>query len=382
MSRSSLQTTNALPAAIIITLMTNATTLHDSFIGNRRQIEGLGRAVDEGRVNHAYLLHGPAGVGKATLAKWFAARLRCAEPNGPCGNCPSCRRIVRGADPNVRLLAPLAERETDLALPFDPPSRSGKTAERSIGVEQVKELQHDAALAPSDGRWKVYLIVGAETMSLDAANRLLKTLEEPPPSVILVLTAVDPADLLPTVVSRCQSIRLAPVSADELAAALHARFALPLDRADLLARLSGGRAGWAIQAATDADFFEERDAALADLDAVHRKSRRERLGVAERLAGQFSREPGRIYRSLATWQSYWWDVGLVQMGLEDRVTNRDRATAIARAAALVPPEQVRGYLQRLGEAAQWLVQNVNPRLAIEATVLVAPTIPEGTERSR
>jgi DNA polymerase-3 subunit delta' len=354
--------------------MNDSITPTSGLIGNRLQVDGLGRAVAAGRVNHAYLIHGPAGVGKSTLAKWLAARLNCSGPEPPCGACASCRRIGRGADPNARLLQAASEREPELALPFDPAGRSGRTAERSIGVDLVKELQHDAALSPADGGWKVYLIVGAETMSPDAANRLLKTLEEPPSRVVLILTAVDPSDLLPTVVSRCQSIRLAPVPPEEIASALTDRFDLPAERAELLARLSGGRPGWAIRAASQPDFIAERDAALADLVVVHHPSLRERLGVAERLAGQFSKDPGAVYQCLATWQSYWWDVCLAQKGLADRITNLDHRSTIEGAARKVPPERVRAYLKRMGEGSQWLLQNVNPRLALEATVIVAPTV--------
>lgn len=341
-------------------------------IGNHRVLHGLDRAVAGGQVRHAYLLHGPGGVGKTTIARWLAARLRCEGVDPPCGACAACRRIERGIDPDVRLLHAGSDRESGIGLPFDPPRGSGKTAERSIGVDQIKELQHDASLAPRDGRWKVYLVAGAETMSLDAANRLLKTLEEPPASVVLILTTVDPDDLLSTVVSRCQSLRLSVVPSREIAAALRERFELASERADLLARLSAGRPGWAIQAASDPGFLDDRDAALADLDAVHGRSVRERLGVAERMASSYSKEPAAVFRILGTWQSWWWDVVLTQRGLRDQRINVDREAAIDRAAGSVPAPMVHAYLKRLNESSQWLVQNVNPRLALEATVLAAP----------
>src|SRR5215472_6832026 len=187
-----------------------------TIIGHELIREALDRAIAAGNAQHAYLIHGPAGVGKAKLARWLAQRLNCTAPAPPCGVCDSCRRILAGTHPDVRSLQLPSDRDDSLGLPLEPPQRATRAAERVISIEAVRALQHDAALAPSAARWKVYLVIGAQHLSLDAANSLLKTLEEPPPSVVLVLTAGDPDELLPTVVSRCQPIRLGPVSVADI----------------------------------------------------------------------------------------------------------------------------------------------------------------------
>src|SRR5262249_22634783 len=262
-------------------------------------------------------------------------------------------------------------RDDSLALPLEPPQRATRAAERVISIEAVRALQHDAALAPSAARWKVYLVIGAQHLSLDAANSLLKTLEEPPPSVVLVLTAGDPDELLPTVVSRCQPIRLGPVSVANIARALQRR-GTSASEADLIARLSGGRPGWAIEATRNPAVVEERNRALDDLKLASSPRFRDRFAIAERLASGYSRDQRLLLRTLSLWQLWWWDVHLLQRGLPELVTNEDLRDALAAAARTIAPSQVRAHVRRLADASQWLVQNVNPRLALEALLVTGP----------
>ncbi len=331
----------------------------------------LERAVASGQVRHAYLFHGPARVGKATLARWLAMRLNCQRPAAPCGQCRPCRLIANGAHPDVRSLQLPGERDP-IGLPLEASERSGRSAERVIGIEQVRALQHDASLAANEAPWKVYLLVDAENLSLPAANCLLKTLEEPPPGVVVIVTVGDPLDLLPTLVSRCQLVRLGPVPVAEIAAHLHAERNLPTETADLLARLSAGRPGWAIEAAGDPELLASRDRQLDDLTRTTSRSYRERLSVAEKLASVYSRDPGEALQTLSVWQVWWWDVYLLQQQCPELVTNVDRREALAATARAASPEAVRSYLRALSEAAARLLQNVNPRLVLEALLLTSP----------
>jgi DNA polymerase III subunit delta' len=342
-----------------------------TIIGHELVRDALDRAIAAGNVQHAYLIHGPAGVGKATLARWLAQRLNCTGPAPPCGTCASCQRILAGAHPDVRSLQLPSDRDDSLGLPLEPPQRATRAAERVISIEAVRALQHDAALAPSAARWKVYLVIGAQHLSLDAANSLLKTLEEPPASVVLVLTAGDPDELLPTVVSRCQPIRLSPVSVADIARALQQRGS-SAPEADLLARLSGGRPGWAIEATRHPAVVEERNRVLDDLKLASSPRYRDRFAVAERLASAYSRDQRLVLRTLSLWQLWWWDVHLLQRGLPELVTNEDRRDALAATARTTAPSQVRAHVRRLADASQWLVQNVNPRLALEALLVTGP----------
>src|SRR5579884_1594997 len=242
----------------------------------------LDRAVSEDRLRHAYLLVGPSRVGKTTLARWLAMRLACTDTSPPCGSCRPCRLILDASHPDVRAIQLAADRETTAGLAIEVPSRSPRNAERRIGIDQVRALQHDASLAPHEAPWKVYVIAGAERLSLEAANCLLKTLEEPPDRVVLILTATDTDDLPSTVVSRCQVVRVSPVPPSEIASSLVRDYACDEDRAQLIAKLSGGRPGWAIEAAEHPALLDERARLIDDLHLTLGRGFRDRLDLAER----------------------------------------------------------------------------------------------------
>lgn len=343
-------------------------------IGHQEVLHRFDRAVDERRVSHAYLLHGPPRVGKSTVARWMALRLLCPAPAPPCGECRTCRRILEGKHPDARSLQAPSERDPTLGLPLEDPEevqRGGKSISRIISVDAVRALQRDAALASSESAWKVYLIIGAESMSIEAANCLLKTLEEPAPQVVLILTAADPFALLPTILSRCQLVRLSRVAVPEITAALRARGCADSE-ALLRARLSGGRPGWALLAEPEEPLRQQRQRALEDLSVSLRRSFRERLGLAERIAASYAKDPNLVLDLLALWQLWWWDVYLLQEGCADLITNVDQDQVLRETAGRVSPVRVRDYLARLALASQRLLQNVSPRLAVEALLVAAP----------
>ena len=172
--------------------------------GQHRAIEQITTALSSSRIHHALLFTGPDGIGKRTLATVVAQRLLCAEAsdNGPCNACGSCVRFVEKTHADFLVLG--------LEL------KSDGTLEKMIKVDQIRGLQKKLALKPFEGGGRVVLITDAERMNPSTANALLKTLEEPPADTVFLLTSNTPSSLLPTVVSRCQSLRLAPLSSAAL----------------------------------------------------------------------------------------------------------------------------------------------------------------------
>ncbi len=350
----------------------SASSVVPSIVGHPWARRVLDRAVADNRVRHAYLFHGPASVGKSTAARWLALRLNCTGSPAPCGRCRTCVRIAAGRHPDVRSLQAAADHGEALGIPIESDEKSTRATERALSIGQVRALQHDASLAPHEAAWKVYIVVGASALSLPAANCLLKTLEEPAERVVLVLTASDNYEMLPTIVSRCQTLRFGLVPIPEIAAALARDFGCSDEKALLLARLSGGRPGWAIGALANPVMLNDRIELLDELAPVMSGGYRDRLGVAEKIASGFSRDPHTVLRTLSTWRVWWWDVFLIQNGCRDLVTNVDRFESLDQLAGSTTPEGVSGFLRRLADASQQLAQNVNPRLALENLLINTP----------
>jgi DNA polymerase-3 subunit delta' len=331
-------------------------------IGHEWAVELLQRSIATDHIAHAYLLAGPPQIGKSTLALTFAQALNCVGQDPPCGQCRACRLIASGRYPDVRLV------ETERAASGE---RKGK---REISIDQVRALQHEVNLKPYEGRWKVAIIAGAEELSLEAANALLKTLEEPPPQVVLILTATSSEALLPTIVSRCQLITLRPLPAAASESALLAR-GVPAERARLLSRLAEGRIGWAIQASQDESLLIARQDTLAQLVRLSAARRSERLAYAQVLAQRFGRDgegPEEVGEILDLWAVWWRDVLLVQEGCPELVVNVDREEVLRREAGRCRSEQSRAFLQALRQTQEQLAQNVNARLALEVLLLSVP----------
>ncbi len=176
-------------------------------LGHQRVQSVLSRAIDGGRLHHAYLFTGPEGVGKFTTAQTLAATLNCerrpADTFAPsCGQCSSCRRIASRQHPDVLFIEP-----------------TGKSV-RLIKIDQIRQLQKSAASSPYEGRFRVVLIDDAHLLREEAANALLKTLEEPPARTILLLVTDQPHRLLDTIISRCQRVRFGSLSLETVADAL------------------------------------------------------------------------------------------------------------------------------------------------------------------
>jgi DNA polymerase-3 subunit delta' len=327
-------------------------------IGNRQAQALLERAALADQVSHAYLLTGPDQIGKTTLALAFARLLECTgrQPDQPeaCGACASCRKIEHGNHPDVAVV--------------EPPE--GK---RWLPVESVREVLRAANLAPYEGRWRIFILPGAERMQAASVNALLKTLEEPPPGVVLLLTSAEPELLLPTLVSRCQQVPMQPLGPAEVARALVERWGVEPAEADALAGLAGGRLGWALQAHRRPELRERRDARMQQVVGLARASRDARLRLVAPLAAD-----GETARAaVETWTLWWRDVLLAAHGVAELASSGAARETAERLGRVVGAEPAESFLRRLLEAHRQLDQNANARLTLEVLALDMP-VPSAT----
>lgn len=210
--------------------MTAATaSVWDGLVGQRAVIATLRTAVAGQGMTHAWLFTGPPGSGRSNAATAFAAALQC--PQGGCGTCHECHTVLNGSHADVTVV---------------------RTEKLSIGVKEVRDLVRSSALAPAGGRWQVLIVEDADRLTEQAANALLKAIEEPTERTVWMLCAPTVEDALPTIRSRCRLVTLATPSTAEVAAFLESRDGVDPALASLAARASQGHIGRARALARDA----------------------------------------------------------------------------------------------------------------------------------
>ena len=333
-----------------------------NFYGNASAVRFLAAALKSGKLSHAYLFTGPKGVGRLTLARGLAQVLNCATPQDgvPCGQCSACRRIEKGLHPDVQVL------------------RRGQGQDgvegAKVSIDAVRDLQHDASLQSYEGGWRVFIIDGAEELSAEAANALLKTLEEPPPRVMFILIAERPEQLPPTVRSRCQAVELTAAPLAEVRQALQERAGLAGDEAERLARLAKGRVGWALRAAATPDLLRRREEVLERIVELPSEGLEGRFAYAAELARVFPRDRERVLQELGLWQDWWHDLLLIKEGIRATICNVDYVQDLEAQARDLSPTAVLAFLKDLEAAKRDLLSNVSPRLALEYLMLHMPSL--------
>ncbi len=322
-----------------------------SLLGHEWAVQLLRQHVAQNNARHAYLFLGPQGIGKRTLALRFAEALNCESPLAPgvsCGVCKNCRQIE-------------AMRHPDLSVV------QASEAGGVLRVDQIRDLRHMLTLSPYQAKYRVALLLRFQEANASAANALLKTLEEAPSQVVLLLTAENAEQLLPTIVSRCEVLRLRPLPLAEIETALRERGASEVDAA-LLAHLSGGSPGRAFRLLEDRSELDFRAETLDALQPLLSASIAERFRYAERL----SKEKEALRRTLLLWASYWRDVMLAAAGDADAIVNIDRREEILAWGKRFSLPEARARVDAVTESISRLDKNINPRLLLETLLLDLP----------
>lgn len=327
--------------------------------GQERALEALRRALRGERLHHAYLFAGPEGVGKGLAAQGLAEALLCASPapdGDACGACGACRRAAHRQHPDLHVV----ERRT-----------KGNTTERErqIKIDQVRELQRSLSFKSYEGARRVVLILEPEKMNPATANALLKTLEEPGADTHFVLVSAEAHRLLPTVISRCQRVRFAPLDRSLVAQKLAELAGLAPDEAHLLAGLAEGSIGKGLTLQGSA-LLDEREAIITRIDDPDGARRvPQLLDYAETLARP-DRRAGLplIFHLLRTWYR---DILLVQEGFGDgALVHRDLAERLRRRAPALPGAAVLDRLALLNDTEHAIFdRNANTRLSMESMLL-------------
>jgi len=324
-----------------------------NLIGHEWAVDMLKKHVINGTTRHAYLFAGAPGLGRRSLALRFAQALNCQTPLDagiPCGTCRDCRQIE-------------AMQQADLTV-IQADSEGG-----TLKVDQIRETRRTLILKPYQSKYRVAIFLRFQEANDNAANALLKTLEEAPSYAVLILTADNPEQLLPTIVSRCEVLRLRPLPIEDVRRNLENR-GLETDRANLIAHISGGRPGYARQLIERESLLEKREECLNDLQSLIAASRVEKFAYADKL----SKDKESMRQAILIWLSYWRDVMLRTAQAKTPLVNVDRNVEIEDLAGRLDLSVAWTIVSGLENALEKMERNVNSRLLAEVMLLDLPKV--------
>ncbi len=316
---------------------------YDQIIGHERQKDILRRAVSSGRLAHAYLFEGPEGIGKRLMALALVRAIFCENGNG-CGECPPCRKVDHHNHPDLHL--------------FEPDGQQ-------IKIEQIRTLQRELSFRPLEAKRKVCLIDQADRMNPAAANALLKTLEEPTGSTLIILLSSRPEALLVTVRSRCQRLPFSRLPQKAIEEALQNHRSLDPRSAHVLAALSEGSFLRAL-GRDHGYYLDRRREILKSVTALSRASVLPLLELAKSLADEKELLPD-LFEIL---QSFYRDLLVFQQGRpETALINTDLIEKIRRVSAGEDTSSLLRKLEAIRVGRGNIDRNVNALLNIEVLLL-------------
>lgn len=328
--------------------------------GNIAARERLRQAVIQGP-RHAYLLSGPDFVGKSHLATAFAAALQCPdapEPGVYCGTCSSCRRIFKGVHPDV----------SRFDLEYQASQDEGKSKNLTLNISTVRAIGRHVALRPVEAKWRVVLVDDVETMQETAQEAFLKTLEEPPSYVVILMLCTDAELLLPTILSRCAVVPMVPATEAVVKGALSDRGATGAS-ADRIAVATRGRVGLALRALDDEALLNEMSEHVDNASTWVMSDEYVRTVEAIRLADRFTGERELVFDRLMAVQAAWRDLVLaateVDTGAQHPVVSEGRLGSIE--------DGIRAIIAT-DRCIRDLEANVRPRSALSTMVQGWPVL--------
>lgn len=305
------------------------------FLGNVRAVRLLAGAIDRNELAHAYLLAGPPGSGKKALARAAAGRVFCRDS---CGRCSHCQLLAKGVHPDYQVFS----------------------AAGLIKLEHARELKRFLQLAPASASHRVAVLENSHHMSSEAANSLLKILEDPPAQSLCFLTAVKVSEVLPTIVSRTQVLLLEPLSVASVKQHLEQRGADPA-QAEIIAAYSDGILGRALALVEDEHFFHRRKQWAAVLTELLE-------GKADPLeaSAHWHVEGEQVLEFMVYWFR---DMLMLQTVPGHRPANKDLKNLLAASLRRCPPERAVDVLQGCALARERLLANCNSRLVFDSLLL-------------
>jgi DNA polymerase-3 subunit delta' len=312
-------------------------------VGQRRALNVFSKSLSNDRVAHACIIIGPDGIGKSILAMHMAAALLCTGSNKPCGKCNSCSKAEKNIHPDIKVIA---------------------SSKRSIGIDEVRDFIEEMYMKPYEGTRKVFIIKGAGTMTVQAQNAILKTLEEPPSDCVIIMLSESTEGLLDTILSRCQIIKLNRVSLDCIKDYLLEK-GIDREKADMASRLSDGIIGNALKYCDDS-FLKFR----GELIDTAKKMVRNNIVQSFELAEYFSKNKNdidEIFDMLTIW--FRDIIVLKHVRDKDLIINKDCYDLLVEESGILSYNRLDRIMDEIKNIRLKLKQNANYQLSIEVMLL-------------
>jgi DNA polymerase-3 subunit delta' len=340
-----------------------------NFIGNNAILRYLENVMVKDRLSHAYVFSGPNHIGKETCVRRFLSLLSCEArtnanegenqnvPNVPCGECVHCRQIQKGIHPDIFFV----QRSFD--------EKAGKW-KKNIAIEQIRAFQDQLALGTFGTRYKIGVIWAAEYLSEEAANSLLKTMEEARPRVIIFLTTESENELLPTIVSRCHVLHFQPVSERVLYDGLVSQMNVDRTQALLFSRLSGGLPGKAVYFSQEKKAFKQYQQQVQEFVEIFQENIAGRLMRVNRMisgAHQGNDVSERLSETVSVWIDVLRDILILKTSPEPLplLKNEWHVEPLMQVAKRYTPLELLKLLKSLRQLPQKFHQNLQPRMVID-----------------
>ena len=309
------------------------------------------------KMRQAYLITGPDRVGRKSLALAFIKAICCQNPPKQgefCNQCISCRQI------DARTFSDLTIIEQE--------------GSKEIKIDQIREMQKTLTLAPFQAPKRFVLIPNFQRATAGAANALLKSLEEPPPRAIVVLTADARESLLETIASRCEQVRLAPMTVEATKDVLSDQFKLTDEQATLLAHLTAGRIGASLRLHEDTLVVEAQNDILVELEDLLEKTLRARLQYVDELMRQKMSPREQAGKLIPVWLGYWRDCLISAAQADIPLVNVKHGDWIKKTASQIPLEKIQKILLAHEHALDQIEAYANSRLVLENLLLLPPRL--------
>lgn len=314
-------------------------------IGHEKIIEGLNKAISHQTISHSYLFEGEESIGKRKSAYAFAKMLLCkGEKDIPCNSCSSCTKFDSGNHPDFFVIEP----ENNI-----------------IRVHQVESLIKEITTSPYESTRKVFIIDDSHKMNTESKNTLLKTLEEPPHYVNIILISSSPNNLLPTILSRVQSIKFYPIEYSKIIDLLVSNHNKSPEEAKFIAEFTKGAIGRSIRLSNDESFFQRREEVIKIIGALVNGDKTKALSSMD-----FFNENKEIIDEILDIFLLWFRDLLLfkELGPSDLLINKDKLENLSFQSK-VNYNKINDIIVRVQETKQNIRRNINYQLAIETMLL-------------